>query len=302
MKRLGYKEIRKSLHKIASVFVGGIYKIFCKIGLFTPKVVVYVDGGICSQMHQYLIGQLYAIQGKKVFYDLNWFKVCGRDVDGKYERVYELETAFPSLNVVSINPFEGWFYRMFLCYTSLDHKLPEICLPPIYLGGYYGLPHVDFVNLFKRFFLDDFVKIKQCSNELRCAIHVRRGDLAKGDNLYYGGTADSYFFNAIAYVKKHYSNVIFYFFSDEMSYVSEQLLPRLSDLKYELVMSNKAYEDLFLIAGCDVIIASQGTFGRFAAMFNEKSLLILKTEPDELYGKYRVDWSARKKNVVYIDE
>lgn len=31
------------------------YKKFLKMGVISPKIMILLDGGICSQMHQYLI-------------------------------------------------------------------------------------------------------------------------------------------------------------------------------------------------------------------------------------------------------
>ena len=41
-----------------------IYKYLLNRGLLRTKIVVLMDGGICSQMHQYLLGNLYR---KRVF-------------------------------------------------------------------------------------------------------------------------------------------------------------------------------------------------------------------------------------------
>ena len=37
---------------------------------------------------------------------------------------------------------------------------------------------------------------------------------------------------------------------------------------------NKAWEDLWLLAQCPIIVASQGSFGKFAARLNSKAVLI----------------------------
>lgn len=302
-----YRKIRKTLHKLASIMIGGVYKALAKIGIFHPKVVVYMDGGICSQMQQFMIGKIYAMRGEDVYYDLKWFKDCGLDVDGKYKRIYELEEAFPYLKVNKIVGIERWFYRMFLCNVSKDMRLPQICnsenIAPIYLGGYYAIPHKDFKNLFQKLYVvPNNIIVSDENSVVKCAVHIRRGDLAQGDNIFYGGCSDSYFFNAIDYVVQNYSNVKFFFFSDEMDYVINNIVPQISDKAYEIVHSNKAFEDVLKMSNCDVIIASQGTFGKFAAMFSNNTVLILKDESNDPYRNYRVDWSLRKEKIIYIKE
>lgn len=301
------KSVRKNTHKLLSCIVGGVYKFLVKVKLFSPKVIVYIDGGICSQMHQYLIGKIYEDKGCDVYYDLKWFSNYGMDVDGKYERIYELERAFPYLLVKRTSSFTEWFYRFFLCYTSIQMELPFLnendSVSPVYLGGYYSIPHDRFVTLFKQTFQvqSDVVNAAEgCS--VICAIHVRRGDLAKGDNPFYGGCADSYFYNAISYVQANYTNVSYLFFSDEMDYVINNLMPNLQHLNCQIASPKRAYEDLLEMAKCDIIIASQGSFGKFAAMFNDNSLLILKNQDKDPYKQYKTEWDIRKSKLVYISE
>ena len=43
-----------------------IYKYLLNRGLLRTKIVVLMDGGICSQMHQYLLGNLYRKRGFSV--------------------------------------------------------------------------------------------------------------------------------------------------------------------------------------------------------------------------------------------
>lgn len=49
--------------------------------MLAPKVVLLMDGGVCSQMHQYLLGHLFGQKGYRVEYDLTFFKEWGSDMD-----------------------------------------------------------------------------------------------------------------------------------------------------------------------------------------------------------------------------
>lgn len=291
---------RKSLSKI----VGGMYRALCRLHVFAPRVIVQVDGGICSQMHQYLLGQIYAQRGEDVRYDLSWFSYNGMDVDRRHSREYELERMFPDLEVKKSNRFETSFYRFFLSYSSPVHQMPEIPegsrFAPAYMGGYYEEDDSVFRSLFSHLFLNQntasvpFSFRKDYPEQKFCAVHVRRGDLARGDNPYYGGVSDDYFFRAIGYVEKQSPYSRYFFFSDEMDYVRLNIVPFLS-VEYELLDAQfKAYEDLLLISMCDYIISSQGSFGKYAAMMNDKSCLILNND------KFARSWIARKDNSVII--
>ena len=297
---------KKRIHNLLSKVFGTCFKVLCKIHLFRPKVIVMMDGGICSQMNQYLIGQIYAERGEEVGYDICWYEKNGMDVDGRFARRFELEEMLPDVRLNSFGKLTIWFYRMFLTHTSIDQKPPkekqqEGRIAPVYLGGYYSnLDDSVFSEQFERLFIGAKKALEPCelvtsmSNQHKCAVHVRRGDLARGDNPWYGGVTDDYFFRAIAYVESCHPNTKFFFFSDEMDYVEKNLVPSI-EIDYQLINEpHKAYEDLLLISSCDTIIASQGSFGKYAAMLNEDSLLVLQDD------KYAKPWLNRKKKVVVI--
>ena len=294
--------MRKRIRHILSIVLGSCYRLLCKIKVCRPKVIMYMDGGICSQMNQYLEGQIYAELGVEVGYDVSWFKTPKTDVDGRFPRVYELTELFPEIKVKTFTSFTTHFYRLFLRYTSSSLCLPPVSkeIAPIYLGGYYIANDEDFTRLFNVLYLGQ--KTMELKEHLRrerpdqhlCAVHVRRGDLAKGDNPYYGGVSDGYFLKAIDYVEKSHTGTKFYFFSDELDYVEKNIIPGLN-VESELVYGpHKACEDLLLMSECDTIIASQGSFGKYAAMLNENSLLILND------NRYAASWLARKRNSIVL--
>ena len=298
----GLALLKKVSHDVMSELVGTAFEFLCKTHVCKPYLVVMVDGGICSQMNQYLLGQIYAQRGEDVLYDLNWYEKVGTDVDGHFARTFELEEMFPDIHVQTLGKLKRWFYRTFLMYVSTNRNQPDqsSSVSPAYFGGYYDIDDDVFSEQFDRLFNDvkrsvvpDVLKLSS-SNQFSCAVHVRRGDLARGDNPWYGGVADDYFFRAIEYVERLYPHTRFFFFSDEMAYVKTNIVPNLS-VDYVLIPeTNKAFEDLLLISKCDIIVASQGSFGKFAAMLNRNSTLVLC---DNEYAK---PWLTRKKNTVVL--
>ena len=298
----GLALLKKVSHDVVSELVGTAFEFLCKTHVCKPYLVVMVDGGICSQMNQYLLGQIYAQRGEDVLYDLTWYEKVGTDVDGHFARTFELEEMFPDIHVQTLGKLKRWFYRTFLMYVSTDRNQPDqsASVSPTYFGGYYDIDDDVFSEQFDRLFNDvkrsvvpDVLKLSS-SNQFSCAVHVRRGDLARGDNPWYGGVADDYFFRAIEYVERLYPHTRFFFFSDEMAYVKTNIVPNLS-VDYVLIPeTNKAFEDLLLISKCDIIVASQGSFGKFAALLNRNSTLVLC---DNEYAK---PWLTRKKNTVVL--
>ena len=63
------------------------------------------------------------------------------------------------------------------------------------------------------------------------------------------------------------------FFSDEPDWVEQNICNYISQ-PYEIMRGNKAWEDLWLLAHCPIIVASQGSFGKVAAQLNPDAVLI----------------------------
>ena len=71
--------MKRRMIKILSAIFQAMDIVLCKLHLKRPVVVIFMDGGICSQMLVYLHGQYYAESGVDVYYDTRWFDVCGKD-------------------------------------------------------------------------------------------------------------------------------------------------------------------------------------------------------------------------------
>ena len=112
------------------------YKRMLKAHLVTPKVVVLMDGGICSQMLQYLLGEFFRKRGCKVVYDMDY----------KFARNFDLLKVFPYLGLTIATEFEISYYKRHFYYVgnNTSEWIDDFSFleknPPIYLGGYYHLP------------------------------------------------------------------------------------------------------------------------------------------------------------------
>ena len=291
-------------------------KISVKIKrFFTPEIMVRMDGGISSQMHQYLLGRLFAERQIQVSYDLKWFKKYGKDMNGIFERNFELLNAFPTLEFHRVNPMEVFVYKKFRQTRSnyFDHENEDRFLldlmPPKYLGDYYHSPKKVWTELFSRYFKVDpeilgeqkqlFEEMKQ--NLQSVAIHVRMGDL-KDFNPAYGHPASiEYFQKAVDYFSQKLSKPIFYFFSDEPQLMRNELIEKLSIRRdsYKIVSSDesqKGFTDLFLISACAHQITSKGSLGKFGALLHDSSskTVVLCDSPTEHV------WRERLINPVFL--
>jgi len=273
--------MKQKVLEILSKIFRATDRLLCWLHIKRPTVVVYMDGGLSSQMFMYIHGRYYAEQGFEVLYDTHWFDICGKDADGKMLRNFELLEMWPTLPFKRATDRQRKYYLLFFIADSskgVDLPKAEQLKHSVYFNGYWEMSFADYSRLYATYFdiTNASVPEKYVGKEVEkgvVGIHVRRGDLAKGDNPAYGGVSEGYFSRAIDFCNKQYKPTKFLFFSDEPDWVEENIC---QDLKqpYEIVKDNKAWEDLWLLSQCNVIVASQGSFGKVAAQMNPEAVLI----------------------------
>ena len=266
--------------------------------LITPEVIALMDGGICSQMHQYLLGQLFSEKGYKVSFDLSFYDEWGQDLTYRFERNFDLLKAFPYLSLHRASKFKVSIYKeRFPVVTGNntgarkeDYSFLQ-SRPPVYLGGYYHWYQNVWLESFRRNFHIDLSVLDAenqaiCSEISRCGcsvgVHVRRGDMTVELPVYGKPATTEYFQRAVKYMDMKLQNPVYYFFSDEPSWVRDTLLPLLGlrgqdegrTRIIDINGSDKGYMDLFLIAQCAHQITSKGTIGKYGAL--------LKDSPDKI--------------------
>ena len=292
------------------------YKVFLYLKIVKPKIIIKMDGGISSQMHQYLLGRIYSEKGYTVAYSLLFFKYWAKDNNGQFERNFDLLKAFPYLNFRRSNEIESMIYSYYFADKTvfLDHEGEDAFLydlkPPKYLGGYYCSPKEVWKDMFPKCFHIDphiFDSLNYSlyedinKNIHSVGVHVRRGDLKDFNNAY-GRPADfEYFRKAVSYIYSKIETPFFYFFSDEPQWIEDELVGKLPivDAQYKIVNENgsdKGYMDLFLLAACTHQITSKGSFGKFGALLRDskEKIVVLKDDPVEYV------WKERLMNPVYL--
>jgi len=298
--------------RLLSVFYTGLLRL----KIVKPKIIVRMDGGISSQMHQYLLGRIFREKGYTVNYELYFYKKWAKDNNGCFDRNFDLLKAFPYLEFKQSNGIDNMVYPIrFADKTDFfDHEGEDVFLydlkPPKFLGGYYHSPKTVWKDLFPKYFhvdakiLDDYsysLYTEINRNIHSVGVHVRRGDLTVHNNAY-GRPADLDYFNkAISYIYGKIEAPFFYFFSDEPQWIEDELVGELPivDVQYKIINKNgsdKGYMDLFLLASCAHQITSKGSFGKFGALLEDSKdkIVVLCDDPVEYV------WKERLLNPVYL--
>lgn len=281
-----------------------IVKAAVKAGLLPNEIVVMMDGGICSQMHFYLIGEVMRRKGYPVAFDLEWFRHEGKDSLQKDVRNFELLRMFPYLPFTALTRVEEKLlkipytrYNDYFSESSDDISWTEIT-PPAVMTGYYH----DFDEMYTKIFPEVFKVnphilpesnmplyewiLGKDKGEGCLGMHVRRGDLSEYHPAYGTPPAPQWFAEAAAEMVATYKANRIILFSDNPQWCREEvvsLLPKECEIHVADVNGpDCGYLDLALLSRCHLIVGSQGSMGKYAAMLREnpEAPLIIPDGPD----------------------
>lgn len=259
------------------------YRFLAALHIVKPTIIVLIDGGICSQMYQYLMGYyLKTKYGQPVEYNLLWFEMDGRDANGNGVRNFDLLKMFPHLDFQKASSEKcKWYNRLFPHYGYNPESFHEpwwLITPPRTLLGYFDSPN-EVYSPFNQIFTfkpeevldEENLEIYNNIPENSVAVHVRRGDLSEYRRTYGYPVSEEYYQKAIKHFYDLDPNTKFYFFSDGIDYVRNTLLPSLPFAINSLVVENgdaKGYYDLALISRCRHQITSKGSLGKYGALLS----------------------------------
>lgn len=298
----------KSPVKTAWQYIAGLWK-FRKD---PPCIIFLMDGGIASQMYQYICGQILIDRGYKVKYDCLFYKDNGMDLLEKDLREFSLDKLcnLPRLELASREQIN--FYKQFYMNKAnqppnpVSMSLDEKWQVPVYLGNYYLCDLSKYPSYFQKYIsfkppmqildkqnLQWYEEITQSDS---VGVHIRRGDMMLSV-MKWAFPEKEYFVKAMH--SPEVKGKKFFLFSDDMEWVKTELLPELGDVDYRMMDFNnsaRAYMDFYLLSHCKSQIVSQGSFGVVAFVVNpnpEKLLMI----PD-CVGRNTRD-KLKSQNVIY---
>lgn len=253
--------------------------------------IVYMDGGICSQICQYIMGYQFMELGYQVRFDLSWYLLDGHDLNGKKNRKFDLLKLCPRLPFKKANIIQSSIYKKKYSFDSdkLD-LVTQSTWGRVYLGGYYKLDKEQYQKIPRIIHMEpdmDRTNTK-CAIEIEndensVGVHVRRDDMSK-EGYYWDVLTPQYYVNAI----RKFPDANFYFFSDDINWVRENILKEFSGFHYKLMEhngDNKGYLDLALLAKCKNFICSSGSLGKIAALLceNQKKKIVIPYSKNSIW-------------------
>ena len=272
-------------------------------------IVIQMAGGFADQLYLYRFGySIEKLYNKEVFYDISWYEYNGKDLMGKYNRNFELLNIFDDLSfkVASENRIliaKGCCF--IIGYKNENKDITDIIENTkfIYFDNSAWRTKTKKLDFNEVFDLDKYIlaklngdnknilmDIKNSKHSIAC--HIRRNDWVSENGKYsgYNNLDEYYFIKAIEKINKKIKEKLkIYFFSDDMDWVKNKLIPLVKD-KYDYMAvdindNDRGYFDFYLISNCKYQIASEGRFCETAHLFNKYQNKILIT-PHDIDKKY----------------
>lgn len=310
-----------ALKQVPKKLLSVIFCLLSRLKVFPRRIILRMDGGICSQMHFYLIGQFVGHKNNcEVKFDTTWYETNGMDNNGVHCRRFDLLKIFPDLDFKTEN--SGLFRRLLISFSyfygnysnpsesDIDDKR---IVPPVYLDGYFHDPQELYTLWFPRIFKVNVAVLPKDNHKIleeivsagissyTCAIHVRRGDLAKADKYYGNPCTIKYFVDGARFIHNLHPDVKFFIFSDDSSWVTENLKEIFDEYEAATVDingSDRGWCDLILMSRCAAQVTSQGSMGKYAALLRGE---INQKEPVILPGnETSKEWLPRFRNAIIM--
>lgn len=279
------RKIRKARRRLLFLPIellinAGLDKMAARLGLFKPKLIRYLDGGLASQMIMFAKAYHYALERNLPMYlDLHWYSVDGMDVLGVKNRQFLLFDLFPEIK----KEYEDKIihsHNLFQFLFSDDNKYSPDWLAPrsLYQKRYGGeirclLQHLDEMKRLFRFEIqlseEEKHLAERIDNTNSCALDIRKGDFV---GTVHDVCSDSYYINAITQMQKCVPDCIFYIFSNDEDYARNMV----SSLDGNFVFIANRSEvqpgvDMWLMQRCKHAIISNSGFSLTPAILSYSS-------------------------------
>ena len=249
------------------------------LGLFTPKVVKCIDGGLASQMLMLAQGYHYSKERELPLYlDIDWFKRSGKDINGNRNRPFHLFDAFPEVRKKYSDKIvhrSKMFRFLFSDEETAAFGGGQLAPRSLYLKAYshgisYLLQHLDAMRELFRFDLElsdeerESAKGIDISNS--CALHIRKGDFV---GSVHDVCTDKYYMEAICKMRNLVPDCTFYVFTNDEAYVRNMLNGVEGNFIY---MTNRSESqpavDMWLMQRCKHAIISNSGFSLVPAILS----------------------------------
>jgi len=284
-------------------------------------IIVKLKGGLGNQMFQYAAGKALALRNKtELKFDLSWFE---KQIDN-IPRAYELGIFPFKQNFVDTETLRNMFWFMNqVIFTKIIRNILSKILPyriqkmrverhfqfdrevflargNIYLDGYWQSEKY-FLDAKKDILCDFtfplFVDVQNqkvshmIQNTHSVSVHVRRSDYISLANVsaHLGGICTlDYYQKALSLILEKVPDAEFFFFSDDIEWVKENLGKELKSYYIDWNKDMKSYRDIQLMSLCQHNIIANSSFSWWGAWLNQNPNKIV-IAPDKWFNDTNID-------------
>ena len=252
-------------------------------------IISHINGGLGNQMFQYAAGKTLAqLNNTPLKLDvsefdknkLRSFDLFAFETNILFATKEEINDLVPSHTFEKalqyVSPLKKRTYYREKSF-SFDDKVLRLG-KNVYLKGYfqsekYFLPekntiHHDF--RFKSTLISHLFELaSQLRNQDSVSIHVRRGDFSTNPEIahYHGTLQKDYYNSAIETIRSKITNPVFYFFSDDINWVNENLSVK-NAMSISGHLTKNHFQDLYLMTQCRHNIIANSSFSWWGAWLN----------------------------------
>lgn len=257
------------------------------------SVIICCTDGLGNQMFQYALYRNMKNRGKNVYFDISSYDAPGPNI-------FYLKKAFPDIPIRICkktdleqfcyancgNIFNLKNFQIYVEPTIKEEKEKRVKEEILHINngvirGYYQCwqyPEEVRTMLLRDF---SFPKVKEnalseIADEIQkvnaVSVHIRRGDyLGQSGVAVYGDIcSDTYYRRAIDYFNGKEENTVFYFFSNEIEWVRENLKVKNGVyIKQSMFQQYEDWYDMFLMSCCKHNIIANSTFSWWGAWLNQ---------------------------------
>lgn len=271
--------------------------LISKVGVFSPKVISWLDGGLGSQMWQFALGYCISKKtGLPLYLKTDFFTNNGCDIQGNPNRKFLLFETFPTIGEQFsdkiITTSDKLFLWLFSDYSFQRNSFydfnPEIVFSghslfitqyyanAKYLEGYRGeLRKLFQFNL--QLNMEEQILLRFISEHNTCAVHIRKGDFV---GSVHEVCTDAYYLEAMKQMTNMHPDTHFVIFSNDENY-SKQLIIR-GNITNATILEGRSEEDprvdMYLMTKCKNFIIANSGFSWFPAFLADDNSTVIMPE------------------------
>lgn len=248
-------------------------------------IVVNLFGGLGNQLFQLTAGfVLSKITNKKLYINdslVSYFRFSHEKINlsdiFEFDFKKKKEDSYIKIlikKLILIFPIVTFFQKFFINEINYSKILKEKFAKIEILGYwqdfiYFNIYKNEIIKLFKfKKFKVDLKLLDKILKTNSASIHIRRGDFLSKRNKVSYALPTSYYMKSIRKLSALEKNIIFFIFTDDKVWVRNYFLKHLKKINYSVVLTDKNYQDFFLMSKCKHNIISNSTFSWWAAFLN----------------------------------